>query len=91
MQKSVVKTVLTTFCDAKGESVPENQTVNGKCHKDVIKRLVARVHCNRPEVGPGIFCTTMHHHIVQALSPNLWQKEEHHVIPSILLPCFSTG
>jgi hypothetical protein len=29
--------------------VPEKQTVNGKFYKEVMKRLIARVHCVRPE------------------------------------------
>jgi histone-lysine N-methyltransferase SETMAR len=31
------------------ESVPEKQTVNGTFHKEVTKRLIARVHLVRPE------------------------------------------
>jgi hypothetical protein len=53
MQKLLMKTTLTAFCDAKGiihhEFMPEKQTVNDKFHKEVIKRLVARVHRVRPE------------------------------------------
>jgi hypothetical protein len=53
MQKSRVKTMLTAFFYAKGiihhEYEPEKQTVNGKFYKEVIKRLIARVHCVRPE------------------------------------------
>jgi hypothetical protein len=55
MQKLRVKTMLTAFFDAKGiniihhEFVPEKQAVNGKFHKEVIKRLIARFHCARPE------------------------------------------
>jgi hypothetical protein len=45
MQKSRMKTMLTEFVYAKGiihhEYVPENQTVNGKYYKKVIKRLIA--------------------------------------------------
>jgi transposase len=41
------------FFYAKGiihhEFVSEKQTVNGKFYKEVIKRLIARVHCVRPE------------------------------------------
>jgi hypothetical protein len=44
MQKLLVKTMLTAFFDAKGiihhEFVPEEQTVNGKYYKEVIKRLI---------------------------------------------------
>jgi histone-lysine N-methyltransferase SETMAR len=53
MQKSRLKIMLTAFFDAKGiihlEFVPENQTVNGKFHKEVIKKSVARAHRVRPE------------------------------------------
>jgi hypothetical protein len=53
MRKSRVKTMMTAFFDAKGviyhEFVPEKQTVNGKFYKEVIKRLIARVHRVRPE------------------------------------------
>jgi transposase len=45
--------MLIAFFDAKGithhEFVPEKQTVNGKFYKDVIKKLIARVHHVRPE------------------------------------------
>jgi transposase len=53
MQKSRVKTMFTAFFDAKGiihhEFVLEKQTVNGKFCKEVIKRLITRVHCVRTE------------------------------------------
>jgi hypothetical protein len=52
MQKSWVKTMMTAFFYAKGiihhKFVPDKQTENGKFHKDMIKRLVAQVHCVRP-------------------------------------------
>jgi hypothetical protein len=42
MQTSRLKTMLTAFFDAKGiihhEFVPVKQTLNGKFHKEVIKR-----------------------------------------------------
>jgi hypothetical protein len=45
MQKSRLKTMLTSFFDAKGvirhEFVPEKQTVNGKFYKGMIKTLIA--------------------------------------------------
>jgi hypothetical protein len=45
MQKLRLKTMLTAFFYAKDiihhKYVPEKQTVNGKFHKEVIKRLVA--------------------------------------------------
>jgi hypothetical protein len=35
-------------------SEPQIQTVNGKCYKQVIKRLIALVHCVRPQIqGSG--------------------------------------
>jgi hypothetical protein len=53
MQKLLVKTMLAAFFDAKGiihhEFVSEKQTVNGKFYKEVIKRLITRVHHFRPE------------------------------------------
>jgi hypothetical protein len=53
MQKSRVKTMLTSFFYCKGiinhEFVPETQTVNGKFYKEVIKRSIARVHSIRLE------------------------------------------
>jgi hypothetical protein len=53
MKKLQVKTMLTEFFNFKGvihdEFVLEKQTVNGKFHKEMIKRLVARVHRVRPE------------------------------------------
>jgi hypothetical protein len=53
MQKSRVKTTLTAFFYAKGiihdEFGPEKQTVSGKFYKEVIKRLIARIHHVRPE------------------------------------------
>jgi hypothetical protein len=45
--------MLAASFDAKGiihhEFVLEKQTVNGKFYKEVMKRLIARVHCIRPE------------------------------------------
>jgi hypothetical protein len=53
MQKSRVKTMLTVFFYAKGtvhhEFMSAEQAVNGKFYKEVIKRLIARVHRVRPE------------------------------------------
>jgi hypothetical protein len=39
------------------------------------------------KVGPGIFCTTIHRHILLALSLSFWQN----VIPFTLPPWFSAG
>jgi hypothetical protein len=53
MQKSRVRTMLTAFFDAKDiihlGFVPEKLTVNGKSHKEVIRRLIARVHSITPK------------------------------------------
>jgi hypothetical protein len=53
MQKSLMKTLLTAFFDAKciidHEFVQEKQVVNGKFYKHVIKRLIARAHRVRSE------------------------------------------
>jgi hypothetical protein len=52
MQKSPVKTMLTALFMLgiiHHEFVSERQTVNGKFYKEVIKRLIARVHRVRPE------------------------------------------
>jgi hypothetical protein len=53
MQKLQVKTMLTAFFDAKryhsSQICARKQTINGKFYKEVIKRLIARVHCVRLE------------------------------------------
>jgi hypothetical protein len=53
IQKLRVKTMLTAFFYAEGiihhEFVPEKQIVNGKLYKEVIKKLITRVYCVRPE------------------------------------------
>jgi hypothetical protein len=53
MQKSLVKTMLTAYFDAKEvihhEFVQKQQTVNGKYCKEVIKGLFTQVHCLRPK------------------------------------------
>jgi hypothetical protein len=70
--------MLTAVFDAKGiihnESVLEKQTVNGKFHKEVIKRFIALGLSLRKE-GPGIFCTTVHRRILRVLSPRFWRNE----------------
>jgi hypothetical protein len=47
-----VKQTLTTFSDAKGiihhKCVPLKQSVNGKFHKEVVKRLIVLLHRVRP-------------------------------------------
>jgi hypothetical protein len=54
MRISWAKTMLTVFFDAVGiihrEFLPEKQTVNGKFYKEVIKRLITRVHHLRPKL-----------------------------------------
>jgi hypothetical protein len=78
MQESRVKTVLTTFFDAKGiihhEFVPQKQTVNGKFYKDLIKRFIA-LNLSFRKVGPGIFCTTVHRRILRALAPSFGRNK----------------
>ncbi len=59
--KSRVKTMLNAFLDSKGlihhEYVPFGQTVNGTFYSSVLKRLVASIHCMRPEYcEPGSWC-----------------------------------
>jgi hypothetical protein len=53
MQKSWVKSMLTTFFDAKviilHEIVTEKQTVNSKFYEEAIKRSITRVHRDKPE------------------------------------------
>jgi hypothetical protein len=53
MQKSRMKTMFSAFFHAKGiihhELVPEKHIVKGKFYKEAIKRLIAQLHCFRPE------------------------------------------
>jgi hypothetical protein len=79
MYKSLVKTMLTAFFDAKGiihhEFVPEKQAVNGKFYKGAIRDRSLEfmaLGLSFGKVGPGIFCTTMHRRILRALSPSFW-------------------
>jgi hypothetical protein len=78
MQKLRMKTMLAVFFDAKDihhKFMPEKQTVNGKFHKEVIRRLVTQVLHVRPELqesGYDIFCTTVHWPILRASSPSFW-------------------
>jgi hypothetical protein len=58
MQKWRVKTMLTSFSCAKNiihqEFVSQKHTLDSKFYKDVIKRLMGRVHCVKPELqGSG--------------------------------------
>jgi hypothetical protein len=60
MQKFAGENNVNCIFDAKGiihhEFVPEEQTVNGRFHKEMIKRLIERVHCvslSFRKVGPG--------------------------------------
>jgi hypothetical protein len=62
------------------EFVPEKQTVNGKFHKEVIKKLVARVHRVRPEFQESgswylLHCTALHRRILRASSPRFCRNE----------------
>jgi hypothetical protein len=65
MQKSRVKIMLSAFFMLKVSFIMNlcrtKQTVNGRFYKEVIERLISRIHRVRPEfgkVGPGMFCTT---------------------------------
>jgi hypothetical protein len=85
--------MLTAFFYAKGiihhEFVLEKQTVNNKFYKEVIKILITRVHCIRPEFqesGSCIFYTTMHQQILRALSLKCLAKRG---IPMLLHPPYS--
>jgi hypothetical protein len=69
-QKSRVKTILTAFFMLKVSFVinlcRKKQTVNGKFYKEVIKRLVARVHRVKPEFQESwswylLYCTAPAH------------------------------
>jgi hypothetical protein len=94
MQKLRVKTMLTAFCDAKViihyEFVPEKQTVNGKFYKEVIKRLVARVHRVKPEFQESGSRYLVHYnapaHSSGVFSEFLGETRDLRVIPSALLP-----
>jgi hypothetical protein len=81
MQKSLVETMLTEFffmlkvLIIYHEFVAENQTVNGKFHKEVIQRWLLEfisLGMSFRKVGPGIFCTTTHRCMFRALSPDFW-------------------
>jgi hypothetical protein len=92
MQKARVKTMLTAFFDAKRivhhEFVPEKQTVSGKFSKEAIKTSLEFIMLGLSyrKVGPGIFCTTVHRHILRALFPSFWRNErDSHVVQSTLL------
>ena len=53
LQKSKVKTMLIAFFDSSGiihkEFVHASQTVNSAFYEEVLKRLLRRIHCIRPE------------------------------------------
>jgi hypothetical protein len=76
--------------------VPEKQTVNGKFYKEVIKRLIARVHLVRPEFQEsGSWCLLHDNTPVHSLGvgSEVWgggeeRKKERDppVIPATLLP-----
>jgi hypothetical protein len=81
MQKLWVKTMLTALFHAKGidiihhEFVLEKQAVNGKFHKEVIKRLITQFHCARPEFQESGSRHLLHDNVLvhsSALSPSFW-------------------
>jgi hypothetical protein len=65
--KIVSENNIDCFFYAKGiihhKFVVEKQTANGKFYKEVIERLITRIHRVRPEFQERVscvFCTTMH-------------------------------
>jgi len=62
MNKSKIKTMLICFFDSQGvvhkEFVPQGQTVNKQCYREVLEQLRKRVHRVRPEIAD----TWMLHH-----------------------------
>jgi hypothetical protein len=82
MQKSRVKTMLNAFFDVKviihHEFVPEKQALKGNFYKEVIKKLIARVHRVRPEFqesGPWYLLHDNVWRILRAFFPNFWRNE----------------
>jgi hypothetical protein len=72
------------------EFVPEKQTLNGKLHKEVIKRFIALVHRGRPELQESGSWYLLHDN-AQAHSSRrflrvLGETRDPRVIPSTLLP-----
>jgi hypothetical protein len=86
--------MLTAFFDAEGiihhEFMLEKQTVNSKFHKEVIKRLVTRVHRIRPEFKESGSWYLLHDnalaHSSGFVSRVFGEKMDSRVIPFILLP-----
>jgi hypothetical protein len=85
--------MLTAFFDAKSiihhEFVPENQTVNSKFHKRWLRDWSLEFITLGPNfrnVGPGIFCTTMHRRILRTLSLDFLAKRG---IPMLSNPPYS--
>jgi hypothetical protein len=80
MQISLVKTMLTAFCDAKGiMKLCWKNTVNGEFYKEVIKRLIAQVHCVRPEFQESGSWYLLHGNaqlILQVFSQSAWGNKE---------------
>jgi len=62
MSKSKIKTMLICFFDSQGvvhkEFVPRGQTVNKQYYREILERLIKRVHRVRPEIAD----TWMLHH-----------------------------
>jgi hypothetical protein len=62
MQKLQVKTIDCIFY-AKGithDFVLQKHAINDKCYEEVIKRLMAWIHCIRPEVYESGPCYLLH-------------------------------
>jgi hypothetical protein len=76
MYKAPVKILLTAFFVLKilfiTDLCRKKPDVNGKFYKEVIKRFIAG---DFRKVGPGVFCTTMHRRICQALSSSFERYE----------------
>jgi hypothetical protein len=92
MQKSWVKKMFAAFFYAKGiihhEFVLEKETVSGKFYKEVMKRLITRVHSVRPEFQENGSWFLLHDtapaHYPSTVSEFL-AKQRIRVIPSTLL------
>jgi putative component of toxin-antitoxin plasmid stabilization module len=94
MQKSRVEKILTAFLDAKGiirqEFVSEIRIINGKFYKNVIKKLIARVHRVRPQFQESGSRYLLHDsapvHSSAVFSEIFGETKDPFVIPSTLLP-----
>jgi hypothetical protein len=89
-----METMLTAFFYAKGiihhEFVSEKQNVKGKFYKEVMKRLIARVHHARPQLQESESWYFLHDnapaHSSGAVSRVFGETRDPRVIPSTLFP-----